>query len=209
MITLTCDNCERRLEVDDGLAGQKVKCPACGDVNLVPALAVQTKPQPRPDRAAAAGYPPESGPEAHVLSVRPAMIRAKPLHFFGLVALMIASAVGVVALAWSIGLAIASGVVFVVCLLVLAYWKLLTHFASLEITNKRTVERLGLFSKSTTEVLHQDIRNFQIQQSFWQRIWNVGQIGISSAAQDDVEIVMKDVPRPEKVRNVIDLYRPL
>ena len=81
--------------------------------------------------------------------------------------------------------------------------------AALDITNKRSTEVRGLFSKATSEVLHDNIRNIQIAQSFWQRIWRVGTIGISSAGQDGVEIQVQDIPNPNKIREVIDLYRPI
>jgi uncharacterized membrane protein YdbT with pleckstrin-like domain len=96
-----------------------------------------------------------------------------------------------------------------VCVLVLMVWKLITLDCGLKVTTKRSVERRGLFSRATSEVLHADIRNVQIEQSFWQRVWNVGTLSISCAAEHEDEIRMTDVPRPEEVRRIIDLYRPL
>ena len=49
----------------------------------------------------------------------------------------------------------------------------------------------------------------KIRQSFAERLWNVGQIALSSAAEHEEEIVIRNVPDPEKVRRVIDLYRQL
>ena len=40
MIRKTCDNCERTIEVADSLAGQKVACEACGDINVMPEVGV-------------------------------------------------------------------------------------------------------------------------------------------------------------------------
>jgi hypothetical protein len=88
-------------------------------------------------------------------------------------------------------------------------WKIKTLGAALEITNKRTVERRGLFSKATSEVVHDNIRNVQVDQTFWQRVWKVGALGLSSSGQDGIEIHMQHVPKPEEVRRIIDLYRPL
>lgn len=211
MITITCDKCERALSVEDSLAGSKIACPHCGDVNLVPALG-EAGVAARADRASAAGFPPDSGPEQHVKLVRPAVVRAHPLTSVGLWLVILLAAVGVVYLGlmrhsrpWGIG----SGVVLLLGLGTMGVWKVLSLSETLEITNKRSILRRGLFSKSTTEVVHNDIRNFQVTQTFVQRILRVGTIGISSAGQDAVEIVMHDASRPDEVRRIIDLYRPL
>jgi phage FluMu protein Com len=233
MLTFICDNCEKALEVDDNQAGLKVKCPYCGDVNIVPGASTSTPgtsratvspvasggasvadamPKARPDRAAAAGFPPSNGPEAFVRQVRSSMFRARPWTTLLMFVLIAGGGIGGVALAFMTDkrpYAIACAVAFVVGLLWLGVWKVLALEVRLEITTKRTIERRGLFSKSTTEVMHADIRNFQLSQSFWQRLLNVGTIGISSAANEDVEIVMKNVPKPEEVRKIIDLYRPI
>jgi uncharacterized membrane protein YdbT with pleckstrin-like domain len=79
----------------------------------------------------------------------------------------------------------------------------------LTITNKRAIERDGLLKKDISEVLHDDIRNVQTHQTLRQRLLGIGDIGISSAGQEDFEIQVRDVPNPGKIREVIDLYRPL
>jgi hypothetical protein len=222
MIRLRCDRCEKTLEVPDDLEGKKIECPACGDVNQVPwregpgpragAGAGVARAAPMRDRAAAAGYPPDSGPETRVMLVRPVVFRSRPLRSLLVLALMIAGAAGIVTvgwvrpmmmLAWASGAALGAGLVTVLA------WKVATLTESLEITNKRTVERRGLLSKATTEVLHDHVRNVQITQTMWQRVWGIGRVGLSSSAQDDVEIVMNGLPSPEKIKRVIDLYRPM
>ena len=93
--------------------------------------------------------------------------------------------------------------------MVLLLWRLQTMGDGLKITTKRTIDRRGIFSRKTSEVLHAEIRNIQIEQTFWERIWGVGTLAISCAAENEDEVEMADVPNPEKVRNVIDLYRPV
>lgn len=249
MITFPCDQCEKPLEVDDDLAGRKVQCPFCRDVNIVPggqpppktataptsttspstsspppnritsstppilisAPTPTSRPPSQPDRAAAAGYPPALGPEADVLSIRPAMARARPITFTTLWLIILGGIGGGIwflaqrQAAWA-GFAFAASGISVLILLV---WKLMTLDAGLKITTKRTVERRGLLSRATSEVLHADIRNVQVEQTFWQRVWNVGTLSISCAAENEDEIRMTDVPKPDTVRRVIDLYRPL
>lgn len=215
MIRKPCDNCDRIIEVDDDMAGKKVECAACGDINVMPAARTPAAAPHPSSRADGLGLPPDHGPEREVLKVRPAMIRAKPQLFLFYTLVLVAGLTGIV---WSqLGAGstlkttalIASGLGVAVVLGLLGFWKLQTLSAALEITNKRTVHRQGLLSKATSEVVHDNIRNVQVTQTFWQRLWNVGTLGLSSSGQDGIEIEITDIPRPERVREIIDAYRPL
>lgn len=213
MIQVVCDDCEARFEVESAVEGQKVRCPQCGDVHIV-RLPTERAPEAkatRRDRALEAGYPAAFGEEAEVLVVKGAMLRARPLTFLALVLVLLTCL-------WGTGQFYSSGntlgmaacaVVALLVLLALGWWQLIRKTTSLRITTKRTVETVGLFSKATSEILHKDIRNFTVTQSFWQRLWRVGTIGIDSAAEDVPEIIMHDVPSPQEVHRVIDLYRPM
>jgi len=209
MITFTCDRCERKIELDDSYAGSKYECPDCGDFNAVPDVARHGS-----DRAVAAGYPPDSGPEQPVIHVRPAMFRAHPLAFILHLLALIGGIVGWVWfgpimsrsphwLSWLMILIVVGASIG------LTIWKIKTLALSLEITTKRSIQRTGLFSKATSEVLHDNIRNIQIRQSFVDRIFRVGAIAISSAGQEGIEIEIDDIPNPNKLREIVDLYRPI
>lgn len=218
MIRLRCDRCRKLLEAPGDLAGQRIECPACGDVNVLPAGAAQDAPGKSPaaaippDRAAQAGLPPDSGPEQAVMVLRPVMFRARLGLTLLMIAGVLAAAAGMVyfgavrrqpAGVW------ASVAVLALCFLGLLLWKIEHLGTRLTITNKRTIARRGLISRSTTEVLHDHVRNVQVTQTAWQRIIGIGRLGLSSAADDDVEIVMDDLPSPDRIRQVIDLYRPM
>ena len=209
MAVITCDRCEKPIDVPNPVMGQKVTCPSCGDVNIIRSLSSPPPGGVTTDRAAAAGYPPAFGPEADVITVRPAMFRAKPVRFLFLFAVLIAGAVGGFMLGIATPLAILCFAGAGLALLWLLVWKIHTLGEGLKITTKRTIDQHGLFSKDTSDVLHVDIKNIQIKQSFMDRIWNVGQIALSSSAEHEEEILIKDVPNPEKVRQIIDLYRQL
>lgn len=171
----------------------------------------------RVDRAAAAGLPSEFGPEVRVLKLRPTMFRARPFSYIGLASLM--AGAGVLALVAAIKsepLWPADGFWLVVCLLmflagaiVMGIWFLKTMSACLDVTTKRTTENHGLFSRATSEVLHDNIRNIAVKQSFVDRVFNVGVIEISSSGQSGVEITMKNIRDPHGVRETIDKYREL
>lgn len=214
MIRIECDRCERGFEVEEGAAGTKVPCPSCGDVNRVPAGHGNGtgRASAQRDRAADAGLPPDSGPEQPVLRIRRAWFRSRPMAFTGVVAVATG---GVAGLVWSgrVGHPATAlwawGALVVAALGVLAFWWLERFMTCLVVTNKRTVRHQGLLSRSTSEVVHDNIRNVQVDQTFWQRVWGVGRLGISSSGQDGIEIQINHLPGPDKVRQTIDLYRPL
>ena len=130
---------------------------------------------------------PAESSEEIILELNPAMFRNNPLGFV-LSVLLCAVGVG---------------------LIILGIWWLQTKAATLTVTNKRTIQRTGLLSKRTTEVLHRDVRNIQVSQSAFQRLFGVGTIGISSAGQAGVEILFAGVRDPENLQTAIDEHREL
>lgn len=125
--------------------------------------------------------------EETLLEINPAMFRNRPLGFL-LSVVLVAAGVGLV---------------------ILGIWWLNTKAATLTVTNKRTIQRTGLFSKRTTEVLHRDVRNIEIDQSISQRMFGVGSIGIASAGQSGIEIQFAGIRDPDGVKALIDRYREM
>ncbi len=221
VITIRCDRCEKRLTFDDSFAGEKVECPHCGDVNRLPTPDAQGDigapgsrgpAAPAADRASAAGLPPDDGPEVRVLLVRPSLLRSKPIVSAILAILPLGVSILLYATlpadarapGWLLTAIPAAGWT------TLGVWALLVRLSSsLEITNKRTVLREGFLSRSSSEVLHDHVRNIEVSQSFADRCLRVGRMGISSSGQDGIEVEMSRVPNPRRVREIIDLYRPL
>ena len=126
--------------------------------------------------------------EETLLELNPAMFRNHPIGFILSVILIAAAGAGLV---------------------ILAIWWLTTKAATLTVTNKRAIQRTGLISKKTTEVLHRDVRNIEIDQSVFQRMFGVGSIGIASAGQSGIEIQFAGVRDPDGVKALIDRYREL
>jgi uncharacterized membrane protein YdbT with pleckstrin-like domain len=125
--------------------------------------------------------------ETTLLQTNPAMFRESPMLFIVCV----------------LGIPVGLG------LLALGIWWVATKAALLTITDKRTIVRRGLLSKNTNEVLHRDIRNIRVSQTFLQRVFGAGRIEISSSGQGDIEIRFDGVKDPDAVKAMIDRYREL
>lgn len=95
----------------------------------------------------------------------------------------------------------------VVGLVVFLIWWIQCKGTTLTVTSDRTRLRKGILSKSITEVWHRDVRNVQLNQTFFQRIFDVGTLGISSAGQSGVEISVSGIPDPDGVKALIDRHR--
>lgn len=230
---IRCDNCEKIIDVPDAPIGSKVACPSCGDVNVIrAAVASQQGDQASAstgqagmggaggsaagadgsaDRAAADGFPPANGPEADVLTIRPSLFRSRPATFIivwltafvGVFGGAAAVMTGVAAPAGFVGLGVGA-----LALLIIGGWKIQRFGDSIRITTKRIIDKKGIFSRNTSEIRIRDIRHLEIRQTFWQRLWSIGDLEISTAASDDgIEIDMSNCPDPSKLQRIINLYR--
>src|SRR5690606_31915426 len=152
MPTYPCARCQRPLGVDDALAGRRVQCPHCGNVEVAPAVA-------RPavgglSRGAVEPAPTDDQPERELARVHPATLRARPVSAACL--LLAASAgIGLAAAAVAAPQRIprpdvamwAGGVVALGTGVWLAAWKVRSLATTLVITTRRTIVRRGLFSR--------------------------------------------------------------
>ncbi|MFO0830028.1 MAG: PH domain-containing protein [Phycisphaerales bacterium] len=171
----------------------------------------------------------ESGPpargtvadERELLVVRPALFRGHPLAYGGLVALAFVGLVGsvlplflgVTAFASLGGVAvfIAAGIGFLKLFVFSHRWY------RLRVTDRRTIDERGIVTRRHSEVLHDHAVNIRIQQNVWQRIMNLGDFEIESAAggaidpesgaRTSTEIAIRDIPDPYGVKALIDRYR--
>ncbi|GJQ30515.1 MAG: hypothetical protein HBSAPP03_23990 [Phycisphaerae bacterium] len=205
MVLIRCDRCDKSIEIDRAVVGLKVECPHCGDINVLRAVAGESG---TPDRAAQAGLPPARGPEVDVLVLRPAFFRSRPVAALLVFAATLGGLVGGVLL-WATPLGWASLAVAGAGCVVLAVWKVLCLGSGIRITTKRVIDVEGLLSKKTSEVLHTDIKNIRVTQTFWNRVMGVGTIVISSAAENEDAVELAGTPHPERAKQTIDLYRPL
>ncbi len=138
----------------------------------------------------------------HVLIIlHPAVLRRYPLTGILAILLMIAGTIGMITflIAGAPGKATLS-LTFVALggIYLLIRW-LQSVFHKMTVTSKRTILRDGIISKRTSEVQHDDVRNIQVDQSIPARLLGIGDLAISSAGQDTLEIQIKAIPDPDKV----------
>src|SRR5687767_1178530 len=186
MALTKCSECGR--EVSD----KATSCPGCG-APITPVIAAS------PGRTQEA-----LGPETTLLTEHRAIFREKPMVLVILVLLGAAVAGGGILSGMTGGsLAMLVGAAIVIEVIILLAMMITSRTEELTVTNKRLIYRKGLFSKSTSEVLHHHIRNIQITQSFFGRIMKVGTLAISSAGQSDFEIIFRGIRDPQLVKETI------
>ena len=76
----------------------------------------------------------------------------------------------------------------------------------LKVTDKRCILQQGILSRATSEVRHTDVRNVRVKQSFINRLLNLGTLEVSTAAQSGIEITIKGIDEPHRIRHLIDSY---
>jgi len=145
--------------------------------------------------------------EQELLIVHPSTFGNQPFSFLGSVLLVIGGLVGAVVARDELFL-MSSGLVLAAAgAVLLAYWWIQTRFRFVTVTSKRTIYRQGIFSKLTSEVQHDDVRNMQVEQSFFDRILGVGHLAVSSSGQDDMEIDVRGLKSPQRVIDIIREYQ--
>lgn len=93
------------------------------------------------------------------------------------------------------------GVMFGALMIGVAY--LNVWATSFTVTSERVIQRKGLLSRRVSEVEVSDIRNVQVNQGIIQRMFDIGNVGVSTAGQSGVEIVFSGIKRPQPVADMI------
>ena len=127
--------------------------------------------------------------------------RSVLLFYLGGVALAaVAAAIG--ALASGTGVAILGGGVVVGLLVLFGFVKrMATRYV---ITTERLHIRRGILSKKTQETRIGRVQNVNTDQSFFERIMQVGTVDFDTAGSDDSEFRFVGVSNPEEVTRAVD-----
>jgi len=207
-IAYECPHCETTMQVDEDLVGEITDCPNCDKpfrVKVPEATPVNEEQVPED----ALDVSSAERDEKDLVTVHPSMFRAHPIRFLGESAMIL---VGLVLL----GMAVSGqllmpgwlqytlgGLLAVTGTGLLAYWWLTVIYTTLSVTNNRSLLRHGIFARYTTEVRHDDVRNIQVEQNIYQRVVGIGDIAISSAGQDDLEVDANGIPRPKEIAETV------
>lgn len=87
-------------------------------------------------------------------------------------------------------------------ILILLWWFLMCKSTRLDVIGNDIVLTRGLLSKDTTEVDIARIRSVNVYQSFFNRMFGVGNIKIYTAG-DEPEIEVSGVPNPNEFRLLV------
>jgi uncharacterized membrane protein YdbT with pleckstrin-like domain len=118
----------------------------------------------------------------------------------GLLLVGVAAAIG--ALASGAVVAILAGVVVLVLVLLVGFIKrAATRYV---ITTERLHIRRGILAKRTQETRIQRVQNVNTQQSFFERLLQVGTVDFDTAGTDDSEFRFVGVGNPEEVVRAVD-----
>ncbi|MBI3297450.1 MAG: PH domain-containing protein [Elusimicrobia bacterium] len=75
------------------------------------------------------------------------------------------------------------------------------------ITDQRISIQTGSISRRVEEVAASDIRNITLTQTFIERLVGIGTVGVSTAAGESVELVLRDVPGASAVKEAVRVAR--
>ncbi len=218
LLKANCPFCGNEVETTLEHVGEPIVCPSCEKPfeMEIPTAEVTSVREVSESEAAGMKDIADEPEERTLYEVHPAVFRARPLATLILVAVLIACVFGLGYSLWSdpgdiefAAVGEANGLLWLSlagllgCALVIASWFLRSALTTLKVTDQRTIFTHGIIARDTSEVQHDDVRNIQIDQSVIQRLLGVGEIGISSSGQDDLEIVAKRIPHPEKLVEVI------
>lgn len=208
-----CPQCQKIVRIDESVMGKQVDCPVCGQPFLAEA------PVAKPLGGAAAGAENVDEPSVMLASddetelevVCPAIFRR---HFFGVIlcVLLLLGGAGLIIFgAGTATLLVVPGLYFLIGGLLsvllggffLVKWWIIGKTHKLTITTERSIYRTGIIHRSTSEVRHDDVRNIKLDQNFKERLLKFGDIAISSSGQDGMEIVVRALPHPQEIVELI------
>jgi hypothetical protein len=138
------------------------------------------------------------------------MFRRYPFRCFAYFALMLGALIACVAWAilgrpyWALGF-------FAVALVVLGrfgLWWLRMQKTSLRITNKRCILESGITTRKSLEVLLPEVEDIQVNQTFLNRLFNVGDLLLLNKKGAAHRVLIMAVPSPAQVANLIRQAHP-
>lgn len=85
----------------------------------------------------------------------------------------------------------------------LPYWVMVKLGRRLVIDDEYVRWQTGVLSKNLREIHTDDVRSIKVNQGLAGRMWNIGDIEISSASGMDDQIVVRGIGNPERIRQIL------
>ncbi len=231
-LSYECPNCHKTLEIQGEVVGEKVDCPKCDHPFVAEAPRAQPVTGQSDKGTATTGRAREDAPrkeddeqpleqrgdvvspandEKVVRVIHPTVFRR---HIFGTIGCGFLALVGAVLLIMGLAgmplielvglpLTIIGGLLLLIGGFFIVKWYILSRVTSLTLTSDRIIYTFGIIHRRTSEMRHDDVLNMKMEQNLLERILHFGDIAISSAGQDGMEIVINDIPRPNEVAEFI------
>jgi hypothetical protein len=146
---------------------------------------------------------PLAEPELRV--ARPTMFRRFPLRFSLLTIFLVGGLAAVVyglMTDWTL-VTLTGGAFALYGAVRLLFWWLRTRSTLLTVTTRRCTLRTGLFAGQNVEVVHGDVHDAQIVQSWRDRLFGVGDLVISGGNDKAPLMHVLGLPRPEEIAGLI------
>jgi uncharacterized membrane protein YdbT with pleckstrin-like domain len=134
-------------------------------------------------------------------SENPKMPRNNPFMFTLIIILNIAGLVAAIRLDQQ-SLQIIGLVVWLGTVIWLLIWYLQIKSKKLSVTNRDMLYEEGLLRKNRKELALDKVRTVEVDQSFVERIFGVGEVRVFTAG-DQPEIVVKGLPDPNRIRELV------
>lgn len=87
-------------------------------------------------------------------------------------------------------------------IIILLFWFMKCKATKLEIGDGEIILEQGLLSKARTEVDITTVRSVKVYQSFFNRLFGVGNVSVFTAG-DAPEITAEGMPRPQEFKDII------
>lgn len=207
LVAYDCPTCNEEIAVEPHLFGDVVNCPKCTHAfQVVPPLAEPKDVEPDLENVQAS-ISCSADHEIELASEHPAMFRSRPFTYLLYVTMLAGGVLGGIYLLFFVDSGwLLSAVSFLFACIgatLLVSWWVTTLAVTVSVSSKRTRLRTGLLAKRTSEVQHDDVRNIQVDQTFVQRLMGTGRLSVSSSGQDDLEIVVSNIPNPNQLADLI------
>lgn len=210
-LTCECPHCHAPASIAAELIGKVVDCPECGQPFQLKAPVAKPV-DSAPGRNTGAGVVErETDHERIIREVHPVVFRnhliltlISLLLMFSGIGLLIVGLTGRTALGLEgVPLLVSGGALLAAVAVYFLYRAVQAMSTTLKVTSARTIAIRGILSKSTNEVQHDDVRNIRSERNLLERVLNYGDIALSSSGQDDMEIIVHDIPDPEGIVRII------